>query len=83
MATLAEMKAKGEGLMANCRGPNCGRGRLLPMDLLIERYGPDYEVIGDTRIAAACKCDRCGHRGAQVNLQANTSPNAYASAKGG
>ena len=83
MSTLSEMKAKGEGLMANCLGPNCGRGRLLPMDLLIDRYGPDFEVVGDTRIGKACRCDRCNHLGAQINIKANTDHNAYAARKGG
>jgi hypothetical protein len=82
MSTLAEIKAAGEGLMANCAGPNCGHGKMLPLDLLIYRYGADYEMTGETRIASACKCERCGHRGAVVHLIANSKPTGYSKAKG-
>lgn len=82
MSTLSEIKAAGEGLMANCAGLNCGHGKPLDLDMLIERYGPDYNVINETRIAAACKCERCGHRGARIHRIANTTPSSYRDTKG-
>lgn len=74
MSTLSQIKASGEGLMANCAGPNCGHGKPLDLDMLIARFGPDYEMINETRIAAACKCERCGHKGAAIHLVANSRP---------
>jgi hypothetical protein len=82
MSTLAEIKARGEGLMANCAGPNCGHGRALPIDFLIERYGADYNMLNEKRIAAACKCKACGHLGAVIHLISNTTPAHYRSSKG-
>lgn len=82
MTTLTEIKAAGEGLMANCARPDCGHGKPLSLDLLIERYGPEYDVIGETRIAAACKCERCGHKGAIIHRIANTTPTGYSKSKG-
>lgn len=69
--------------MANCRGPNCGNGKALPLDMLIERFGPDYEIVGETRIAAACKCDRCHHRGAQIHMMTKTASSPYRAASEG
>lgn len=82
MTTLAEIKAAGEGLMANCARLDCGHGKPLSLDLLIERYGQDYDVIRETRIAAACKCERCGHKGAIIHRIANTTPTGYSKSKG-
>jgi len=82
MSTLSEIKASGEGLMANCAGPNCGHGKKLDIDMLIERFGTDYEVVNERRIAVACKCDRCGHKGAVVHMVANSTPSGYSKAKG-
>lgn len=67
--------------MANCAGPNCGNGRPLPIDLLIEVYGADYEMVNETRIAKSCKCQRCGHKGARIHLIANHAPVGYREAK--
>lgn len=69
--------------MANCAGPHCGRGRALDLDVLIAKFGPDYCVINETRIAAACRCDRCGHKGAIIHRMANVRPNGYRKAKDG
>ncbi|UVK57465.1 hypothetical protein DBIPINDM_008433 (plasmid) [Mesorhizobium sp. AR02] len=81
MTTLSEIKASGMGLMANCAGPNCGHGKPLDMDMLIERFGTDYEMVGERRISASLKCDRCGRKGAVIHSLANTMPNGYAKAK--
>lgn len=83
MSTLAEIKASGEGLMANCVGPSCGHGKPLPLDMLIERYGADYETTNETRIAKACKCARCSHKGAVIHRIANSTPANYRQMKGG
>lgn len=69
--------------MANCAGPNCGHGKPLPLDVLIESYGPDYEAINETRIAKACKCARCGHKGAIIHRIANKKTPTYQQMKGG
>jgi hypothetical protein len=82
MSTLAQIKESGEGLMANCAGPNCGHGRPLDIDMLIERFGTDYEMINEKRISASCRCARCKHKGAVIHSMAN-APNGYAKAKDG
>lgn len=74
MTTLAELKRRGEGLMAHCGRFDCVNSKRLDLDMLIERYGPDYTIINETRIARACKCEACGHKGAIINLIANTTP---------
>jgi hypothetical protein len=70
-------------LIANCAGKKCGYGRKLDLDVLIERFGTDYEVFNEKRIAAACVCKRCGHRGASLHLTGNTTPNGSEKTKGG
>jgi hypothetical protein len=90
LTTLADLKERGEGLTAHCGAPNCGHSKRLPLDLLIARYGAGYNIINETRIAAACKCEKCGHKGAVIHIAANTTPHhspvskpsAYAKAKG-
>lgn len=77
VGTLAEVKANGEGLMANCRGPNCGHGKPLDLDMLIEWLGPDYSIINETRIGAACRCEACKHKGAAIHRIANSTPRGY------
>lgn len=76
MGTLAEIKARGEGLRANCGRPDltCGHGERLDLDMLIDVYGPDYDLINETRIAKACKCKACGHKGVVIHLVANSKP---------
>ncbi len=49
--------------------------------MLIERFGTDYEMVGERRISASLKCDRCGRKGAVIHSLANTMPNGYAKAK--
>jgi hypothetical protein len=91
MSTLFEIKALGQGLMANCTGPNCGHGERLSLDMLIERFGPDYEMLNETRIGKACRCKACGHLGAAIYIMPDTSPHhspvskpsAYQRSKGG
>lgn len=84
MTTLSQLKAKGEGLAAHCNRPGlvCGHHKTLDLDMLIQRFGPDYSVINETRIAGALVCERCGYRGGRIMLIANTKPNGYALAKG-
>lgn len=79
MTTLSELKARGEGLRANCGRPGllCGHGERLDLDRLIERYGADYNIINETRIAKACKCGACGYKGAVIHIIANSTPAAY------
>ena len=66
--TLGKLRDLGYGLYAHCAALYAGHGSLLDLDLLIERYGEDYEFVGEERIAAACTCKRCGHRGATLRL---------------
>jgi hypothetical protein len=70
--TLGNLLDHGMGLYAHCARPGAGHGARLDLDMLIERYGEDYVYINDRRIAAACICQKCGHRGAKVNVVANT-----------
>lgn len=79
VATLGEVKANGEGLMANCRGSNCGHGKPLDLDMLIDWLGADYCIINETRISAACRCEVCNHKGAAIHRIANTAPREYQS----
>jgi hypothetical protein len=83
MTTLSEIKAAGEGLTARCAGPNCGHGRPLDLDMLIERFGTHYEMVDERRISASCKCDRCGRKGAVIQSITKTPPNTYAKARDG
>jgi hypothetical protein len=51
LETLAELKAAGYRMSGHCNNHYCGRSRVLDLDTLIERLGPDYVVINETRIA--------------------------------
>jgi hypothetical protein len=82
MNTLAELRALGEGLNAHCGAPYCVHSKLLDLDMLIKRFGPDYSIINEKRIAAALKCEICGHKGAIIHRIANQTPRDYRAAKG-
>lgn len=69
VTTLGEFKAAGYRLFANCETPWCAKGAALDIDQLIERYGADYVVTNDTRIAAAVRCSFCGRRGGKLTVQ--------------
>lgn len=64
ISTLSQIRDKGYALYGHCR---CGRGRKLDMDALIEWLGPDYDVVNETRIAAAFRCGS-GHKGGVITL---------------
>lgn len=56
LETLAELKAAKYSIYCHCQHPYCRVGRKLNMDELIERLGPDYVVINETRIARNFQC---------------------------
>lgn len=56
LTTLAELKAANYSIHGHCKHPYCKVGRKLKMDDLIERLGPDYVVINETRIARNFQC---------------------------
>jgi hypothetical protein len=72
--TLAHLKVRGMGLFANCTGMHCGHGQELNLDMLIKRFGAGYVYINDKRIAAACRCAKCGQKGATLRVRADTRP---------
>jgi len=86
--TLGYHKRHGMGISAHCARPNlmCGHHKDLDLGMLIERFGEDYSVINETRIAKALRCEVCGFKGAELRIVANTSPgkwqNPYLKAKG-
>jgi len=84
--TLGDLRRHGGRLFASCTAQFSGHGAFLDTDKLIARFGEDYVFVGDTRIAAACVCKQCGHRGATITLHPNTKvtgTNPYLKAKGG
>ncbi len=74
ISTLADLKEHGTRLIGHCGNPNCGRGRPLDLDVLIERYGTHYSIINERRIGAALRCGSCHHRGGSVTLAPDTGP---------
>jgi hypothetical protein len=79
LSTLAELKAANYSIFGHCTHPYCGVGRTLQLDDLIERLGPDYVVINETRIARnfLCQSPHCEHaqrgqRGGSVTLHPTT-----------
>ncbi|MBW8638949.1 hypothetical protein K1W69_17265 [Hoeflea sp. WL0058] len=74
--TLADLKRSNVTIYGNCTGRHCGHGQPLPIDELIARFGADYVVINETRISAALRCQRCGHRGGMLTLSPPSSSGA-------
>lgn len=75
LSTLGELKAAGYRIVGHCSHPYCGVGRALDLDDLIERLGPEYVVINETRIARnyLCRASRCenaqrSRRGGSITL---------------
>lgn len=85
LETLGDLKRQGYYLTAHCKGNNCGHGKRLDTDKLIEQFKADYVFIKETRIAAACRCEECGHKGATLRLSPGglEFKNSYQWAKGG
>lgn len=79
--TLGEMKEEDYRLVAHCQNRDCGHGQALDIDLLIERFGPDYVIVGERRIGAACVCSACGHKGAAITINPHVTAE-YANATG-
>lgn len=72
--TLADLKAHRMGLYASCTAQYAGHGAPLDIDMLIERFGPDYVFINEQRIGASCVCRKCGHRGAELRVTVGNGP---------
>ncbi|RMX61768.1 hypothetical protein [Roseibium alexandrii] len=68
LSTLGDLKAAGYGVVGNCTAANCGRGRRLDLQALFDQFGADFVVVNENRIAAALRCDQCGHRGGVLTL---------------
>lgn len=66
LETLADLKRTNTLLNGNCG--KCGHGGALLIDDLIARFGAAYVVIGETRISAGLRCERCGHKGGMLTL---------------
>lgn len=56
--TLGDLKQHGMTLIGNCAGPNCGHGRPLDIDMLIDRLGADYVFVNDRLIGSNLVCSR-------------------------
>ena len=67
-STLADLKGIGSRLIGHCGNPNCGHGKELDLDELIETYGTHYSLISDRRIASALRCGRCQHKGGSISV---------------
>ena len=74
VSTLGDLKLHGKRLYAHCTAPYSGHGAPLDLDALIRRFGADYDYINETLIAASCVCRKCGHKGAKVNVVADSRP---------
>jgi hypothetical protein len=79
LSTLGDLKRAGYRIVGHCSHPYCGVSRTLKLDDLIERLGPDYVVINETRIARnfLCQSSQCEHsqrgqRGGSNTLQPPT-----------
>ncbi|OJJ10696.1 hypothetical protein BKI51_12245 [Alphaproteobacteria bacterium AO1-B] len=79
LETLAELKAVGYRISGHCKNHYCGASRTLDLDALIERLGPEYVVINETRIPRnflcqnpACEHHQKGIRGGGLILQPPT-----------
>lgn len=46
-----------------------GRGRKLDLDMLIERFGPDFVFINEIEISRRLRC-KCSHVGGTVRVTA-------------
>ena len=67
-STLADYKAGGLNLWANCAAPRCAHGAKLNIDGLIDRFGLEYQPVGSSAIQASVVCQRCGARGATLTV---------------
>ena len=63
-STLADYKIGGMNLWANCKSPRCAHGAKMDLDVLIQRFGANYEPVGNDAIERAFVCKRCGTKGA-------------------
>ena len=69
MSTLADLKRENWTLYGHCTARNCGHGRAIDLDMLIERFGPDFVFINETGISRRLRC-KCGHLGGTVRVTA-------------
>ena len=67
ISTLQDLSDHGYRLEGNCL--TCGRGRPLDLAKLIERFGPGYSYVNETRIRAALACTACGSRGGTLTIR--------------
>jgi hypothetical protein len=79
LETLAELRTAGYRISGHCHNYYCGVSRVLDLDALIERLGPDYVVINETRVSRnflcqnpACEHHQKGIRGGGLILQPPT-----------
>ncbi|MCR9282584.1 MAG: hypothetical protein NXH99_12890 [Rhodobacteraceae bacterium] len=66
LETLGDLRVAGYQLYGHCY---CGHADLLDLDVLIERFGKDYVLIGETRIVRALRCSVCRRSAGQITVQ--------------
>lgn len=73
MATLGEMKARGEGIILYCQNNVgvrwCNHNHRPSIDQLIQYFGVDYDLIANRdHLLSRFVCERCGGRMATLQL---------------
>lgn len=73
-ATLESYRTGGYGLWASCAaGPSCTHFADLDLDRLIDRFGPDFDVIDrKSELLARLRCRRCGSDQVELRIAAPT-----------
>ena len=75
LSKLGVLRDRGYGLVAFCETRDCGRYAPLDLEVLVARFGADFDVVaGDARLLASLKCSECGGRRLSVQLKPPTKP---------
>ncbi|MEP3427968.1 MAG: hypothetical protein ABJN98_04745 [Roseibium sp.] len=70
--TLADLRRHSYKIVAHCKTSNCSHSRVLDLDTLIERFGPDCHYVNNPAILnrLACKKEQggCGTKGGAITI---------------
>ena len=68
LSTLQDIKVSRHHFFGHCGRPGCSHAKILDIDGLIHRLGPDYEFVGNDKLQKSLVCDVCGHEGGTITL---------------
>lgn len=70
VSTLADYQAGDYRLWASCEiDHTCRHSAGLDLDVLIERFGADFDVVKRrAELVAVLRCGKCGRKGVQIRL---------------